>query len=80
MITLTYMLGVGLAAFAGVLAAPIYQVSSIMGANIIPIIFAVVAIRAAWGSIMGSIVTGFVLGLMFEAFTRLDGIRRLPPS
>ena len=69
MITLTYMLGVGLAAFAGVLAAPIYQVSSIMGANIIPIIFAVVVI-GGMGSIMGSIVTGFVLGLI-EAFTRL---------
>jgi branched-chain amino acid transport system permease protein len=69
MITLTYMLGVGLAAFAGVLAAPIYQVSSIMGANIIPIIFAVVVI-GGMGSIMGSIITGFVLGLI-EAFTRL---------
>jgi branched-chain amino acid transport system permease protein len=69
MITLTYMLGAGLAAFAGVLAAPIYQVSSIMGANIIPIIFAVVVI-GGMGSIMGSIVTGFVLGLI-EAFTRL---------
>jgi branched-chain amino acid transport system permease protein len=52
-----------------VLAAPIYQVSSIMGANIIPIIFAVVVI-GGMGSIMGSIVTGFVLGLI-EAFTRL---------
>jgi len=51
------------------LAAPIYQVSSIMGANIIPIIFAVVVI-GGMGSIMGSIVTGFVLGLI-EAFTRL---------
>jgi branched-chain amino acid transport system permease protein len=69
MITLTYMLGVGLAAFAGVLAAPIYQVSSIMGANIIPVIFAVVVI-GGMGSIMGSIVTGFLLGLI-EAFTRL---------
>ena len=68
-ITLTYMLGVALAAFAGVLAAPIYQVSSIMGANIIPVIFAVVVIGGL-GSIMGSIITGFVLGL-FEAFTRL---------
>jgi branched-chain amino acid transport system permease protein len=69
MITLTYMLGVGLAAFAGVLAAPIYQVSSIMGANIIPIIFAVVVI-GGMGSIMGSIVTGLGLGLI-EAFTKL---------
>ena len=55
-ITLTYMLGVALAAFAGVLAAPIYQVSSIMGANIIPVIFAVVVIGGL-GSIMGSIIT-----------------------
>jgi branched-chain amino acid transport system permease protein len=69
MVTLTYMLGAGLAAFAGVLAAPIYQVSSIMGANIIPVIFAVVVI-GGMGSIMGSIITGFVLGLI-EAFTRL---------
>src|ERR1700738_4299097 len=69
MITLTYMLGAGLAAFAGVLAAPIYQVSSIMGANIIPIIFSVVVI-GGMGSIMGSIITGFVLGLI-DAFTRL---------
>ena len=69
MITLTYMLGVGLAAFAGVLAAPIYQVSSIMGANIIPVIFAVVVI-GGMGSIMGSIITGVGLGLI-EAFTKL---------
>jgi branched-chain amino acid transport system permease protein len=69
LVTLTYMLGVGLAAFAGVLAAPIYQVSSIMGANIIPVIFAVVVIGGL-GSIMGCIITGFVLGL-FEAFTRI---------
>jgi branched-chain amino acid transport system permease protein len=68
-VTLTYMGGVALAAFAGVLAAPIFQVSSIMGANIIPIIFAVVVIGGL-GSIMGSIITGFVLGL-FEALTRL---------
>ena len=69
LITLTYMLGAGLAAFAGVLAAPIYQVSSIMGANIIPVIFAVVVIGGL-GSILGSIITGFILGL-FEAFTRI---------
>jgi branched-chain amino acid transport system permease protein len=69
LITLTYMLGAGLAAFAGVLAAPIYQVSSIMGANIIPVIFAVVVIGGL-GSILGSIITGFMLGL-FEAFTRI---------
>ncbi|MGH9651634.1 MAG: branched-chain amino acid ABC transporter permease, partial [Terriglobales bacterium] len=52
MITLTYVFGASLAAFAGVLAAPIYQVSSIMGSNIIPIIFAVVVIGGL-GSIMG---------------------------
>jgi branched-chain amino acid transport system permease protein len=62
MITLTYMLGAGLAAIAGVLAAPIYQVSSIMGPNVIPVVFAVVVIGGL-GSILGSIVTGFVLGL-----------------
>jgi branched-chain amino acid transport system permease protein len=62
MITLTYVFGAMLAAFAGVLAAPIYQVSSIMGSNIIPIIFAVVVIGGL-GSIMGSIVTAFMIGL-----------------
>lgn len=62
MITLTYVFGAMLAAFAGVLATPIYQVSSIMGSNIIPIIFAVVVIGGL-GSIMGSIVTAFMIGL-----------------
>ncbi|HKY94238.1 MAG TPA: branched-chain amino acid ABC transporter permease [Kiloniellales bacterium] len=69
MITLTYMLGAGLAAIAGVLAAPIYQVSSIMGSNIIPVVFAVVVIGGL-GSILGSIVTGFVLGLC-EGLTKV---------
>jgi branched-chain amino acid transport system permease protein len=69
MITLTYVFGAALAAFAGVLAAPIYQVSSIMGSNIIPIIFAVVVIGGL-GSIMGSIVTGFIAGLL-EGLTKV---------
>ncbi|MGQ0651921.1 MAG: branched-chain amino acid ABC transporter permease [Betaproteobacteria bacterium] len=69
MITLTYVFGAALAAFAGVLAAPIYQVSSIMGSNIIPIIFAVVVIGGL-GSIMGSIVTGFIAGLV-EGLTKV---------
>ena len=61
MITLTYGFGVGLAALAGVLAAPIYQVSPLMGSNIIIVVFAVVVI-GGMGSILGSIVSGFVLG------------------
>ena len=69
MITLTYVFGAMLAAFAGVLAAPIYQVSSIMGSNIIPVIFAVVVIGGL-GSIMGSIVTGFMIGLS-EGLTKV---------
>jgi len=69
MITLTYVFGTMLAAFAGVLAAPIYQVSSIMGSNIIPIIFAVVVIGGL-GSIMGSIITAFVVGLI-EGLTKV---------
>ncbi|MDE2167703.1 MAG: branched-chain amino acid ABC transporter permease [Alphaproteobacteria bacterium] len=69
MITLTYTGGVMLAAFAGVLAAPIYQVSSIMGSSIIPVVFAVVVIGGL-GSILGSIVTGFIVGFL-EAMTRL---------
>jgi branched-chain amino acid transport system permease protein len=56
------MLGVGLAGLAGVLAAPIYQVSSIMGSNIIPVVFAVIVIGGL-GSILGSIVTGFLVGV-----------------
>src|SRR5688500_16643232 len=61
MITLTYGFGVGLAALAGVLAAPIYQVSPQMGADLIIVVFAVVVI-GGMGSIMGSIVTGFEIG------------------
>jgi branched-chain amino acid transport system permease protein len=69
LITLTYMLGAGLAAIAGVLAAPIYQVSAIMGSNIIPVVFAVVVIGGL-GSILGSIVTGFALGIC-EGLTKV---------
>ena len=69
MITLTYGFGVGLAALAGVLAAPIYQVSPLMGSNIIIVVFAVVVI-GGMGSIMGSIVSGFVLGLI-EGLTKV---------
>jgi branched-chain amino acid transport system permease protein len=69
MITLTYGFGVGLAALAGVLAAPIYQVNPLMGADLIIVVFAVVVI-GGMGSIMGSIVTGFTLGLV-EGFTKV---------
>ncbi len=69
MITLTYGFGVGLAALAGVLAAPIYQVSPLMGENVIIVVFAVVVI-GGMGSILGSIVSGFVLGLV-EGLTKV---------
>ena len=69
MITLTYGFGVGLAALAGVLAAPIYQVNPLMGADLIIVVFAVVVI-GGMGSIMGSIVTGFMLGVI-EGFTKV---------
>jgi len=68
MITLTYGAGVGLAALAGVFAAPIYQVSPQMGSSLIIVVFAVVVI-GGMGSIMGSIVTGFGLGLI-EGLTK----------
>ena len=68
MITLTYGFGVGLAALAGVLAAPITQVRPLMGADFIIVVFAVVVI-GGMGSIMGSIVTGFALGLV-EGLTK----------
>jgi branched-chain amino acid transport system permease protein len=67
--TLTYGLGVALAAFAGVLAAPIFQVNPVMGADIVIVVFAVVVI-GGMGSIMGSIVSGVGLGII-EGFTRL---------
>ncbi|HET7500310.1 MAG TPA: branched-chain amino acid ABC transporter permease [Kofleriaceae bacterium] len=69
MVTVTYGLGVALAAFAGVLAAPIYRVSPAMGSDIIIVVFAVVVI-GGMGSIMGSIVTGFMLGLV-EGLTKV---------
>lgn len=67
--TVTYALGAGLAAFAGVLAAPILQVSPIMGQNILIVVFAVIVI-GGMGSILGSIVTGLMLGLV-EAMTKV---------
>ncbi|MEP7205555.1 MAG: branched-chain amino acid ABC transporter permease [Casimicrobiaceae bacterium] len=69
MITLTYGFGVGLAAFAGVMAAPIYQVSPQMGATLIIVVFAVVVI-GGMGSILGAIVTGFGLGIV-EGLTKV---------
>src|SRR6266700_3742199 len=69
MITLTYGLGVALAALAGVMAAPIYNVSPLMGSDIIIVVFAVVVI-GGMGSIMGAIVTGFALGIV-EGLTKV---------
>jgi branched-chain amino acid transport system permease protein len=69
MITLTYGFGVALAALAGVLAAPIYQVNPLMGADLIIVVFAVVVI-GGMGSILGSIVTGFTLGIV-EGLTKV---------
>jgi branched-chain amino acid transport system permease protein len=69
MITLTYGFGVGLAALAGVMAAPIYSVNPLMGADLIIVVFAVVVI-GGMGSIMGAIVTGFALGVI-EGLTKV---------
>ena len=69
MVTLTYGGGVALAALAGVMAAPIYQVSPLMGSNIIIVVFAVVVI-GGMGSILGAIVSGFALGLV-EGLTKV---------
>ncbi|WNJ89759.1 branched-chain amino acid ABC transporter permease [Bosea sp. 685] len=69
LVTLTYGFGVALAAFAGVLAAPIYSVNPNMGADLIIVVFAVVVI-GGMGSIMGAIVTGFGLGLV-EGLTKV---------
>ena len=63
MITITYGFGVALAGFAGVLAAPIYQVNPLMGADLIIVVFAVVVI-GGMGSILGAIITGFGLGVI----------------
>jgi branched-chain amino acid transport system permease protein len=68
MITLTYGFGVALAAFGGVMAAPIYQVNPQMGANLIIVVFAVVVI-GGMGSILGSVITGFGLGVI-EGLTK----------
>jgi branched-chain amino acid transport system permease protein len=69
LVTLTYGFGVALAALAGVLAAPIYQVKPTMGADMIIVVFAVVVI-GGMGSIMGSIITGFALGVA-EGLTKV---------
>ena len=69
MVTLTYAFGVALAAFAGVLAAPVYQVTPLMGQNLIIVVFAVVVI-GGMGSIMGSILTGLGLGVI-EGLTKV---------
>ena len=69
MISLAYAYGVGLAGFAGVLAAPIFQVNPLMGSNLIIVVFAVVVI-GGMGSILGAIVTGLGLGLV-EGLTKV---------
>ena len=69
LLTLTYGLGVALAGFAGVLAAPIYQVSPLMGSNLIIVVFAVVVV-GGMGSILGAIVTGYMLGVL-EGLTKV---------
>jgi branched-chain amino acid transport system permease protein len=68
MVTLTFGFGVGLAALAGVMAAPIYQVNPLMGADLIIVVFAVVVI-GGMGSILGAILTGFGLGII-EGLTK----------
>jgi branched-chain amino acid transport system permease protein len=69
MVTLTYAAGAGLAAIAGVLAAPVIQITPLMGNNLIIVVFAVVVI-GGMGSILGSILTGLVLGLI-EGLTKV---------
>lgn len=69
MVTLTYGFGVALAGFAGVLAAPVLQVSPLMGSNLIIVVFAVVVI-GGMGSILGSILTGLALGVI-EGMTKV---------
>jgi branched-chain amino acid transport system permease protein len=69
MVTLTYGFGVALAGFAGVLAAPVINVTPLMGSNLIIVVFAVVVI-GGMGSILGSIVTGLGLGVI-EGLTRV---------
>jgi branched-chain amino acid transport system permease protein len=69
LLTLTYGLGAGLAGLAGVLAAPVYQVSPLMGTNLIIVVFAVVVV-GGMGSILGAVVTGYMLGLA-EGLTKV---------
>jgi branched-chain amino acid transport system permease protein len=69
LVTGTYSFGVALAAFAGVLAAPVYSLNPLMGSNMIIVVFAVVVI-GGMGSILGSIITGFALGLA-EGLTKV---------
>src|SRR5690606_29860018 len=69
LLTLTYGLGAALAGLAGVLAAPVYQVSPLMGSNLIIVVFAVVVI-GGMGSILGAIVTGYMLGVA-EGLTKV---------
>lgn len=69
LLTLTYGIGSGLAGLAGILAAPVYQVSPLMGSDLIIIVFAVVVV-GGMGSILGAIVTGYILGLA-EGLTKV---------
>ena len=69
MVMLTYGAGAGLAALAGVLAAPVIQITPLMGSNLIIVVFAVVVI-GGMGSILGSILTGLVLGII-EGLTKV---------
>ncbi|AXQ95316.1 branched-chain amino acid ABC transporter permease [Cereibacter azotoformans] len=69
LLTFTYGLGAALAAFAGVLAAPVYQVSPLMGSNLIIVVFAVVVV-GGMGSILGAIITGYMLGIA-EGLTKV---------
>ena len=69
LLTFTYGLGAGLAGLAGILAAPIYQVSPLMGSNIIIVVFAVVVV-GGMGSILGAVITGYMLGIL-EGLTKV---------
>ena len=69
LVTLTYGFGVALAAFAGVLAAPVYSVNPVMGNDLIIVVFAVIVI-GGMGSILGAIISGFSLGLV-EGLTKV---------
>ncbi|TWG97034.1 branched-chain amino acid transport system permease protein [Mesorhizobium sp. J18] len=69
LLTLTYGIGCGLAGLAGIMAAPVYQVSPLMGSNLIIVVFAVVVV-GGMGSILGAIITGYVLGLA-EGLTKV---------